>query len=302
MPKVPSVEFYPDNYDGGVKFMTYEEKGRYMDLLMLQAHAYADGHHIPAYTFNDVCGGSERVKAKFKVDENGDFYQERMELELNKKASRSRAGSAGMASRWGVDNKSHNKTDNKDDNKKITKVITPCLCLCKDVKDVSLSSDFDFKDVDVDVKGGSGGEPEKGAIFGDMPPLEETWSYDEARRGLNYNLDNAEWIGRKALIDGFDRFWLVYPVKKGKDKAWRVWRAIVEKDKVDPEAIIRGLLTAKAKSFREVAFTPHPATWLSDGRWKDEYTENETKGGLDGSDRGNTKSDVYTRRYGGGLL
>jgi hypothetical protein len=70
----------------------------------------------------------------------------------------------------------------------------------------------------------------------------------------------------------FDRFWAIYPKKKGKDTAFKAWvrrkpdvalvatiLAAVEKQKTWPEWLKDG-----------GEFVPNPATWVNAGRWNDE--------------------------------
>lgn len=79
MPKETYAKFYPDNWRGGTEMMTYDEKGRYIDLLMIQRLIYP--RHIPAERFELICGGSQEVRSKFIVDGDGCYYNERMEKE-----------------------------------------------------------------------------------------------------------------------------------------------------------------------------------------------------------------------------
>ncbi len=66
----------------------------------------------------------------------------------------------------------------------------------------------------------------------------------------------------------FDDFWLVYPRRAGKQAARKAWDKAVK----DTPAVI---VLAAAAAFRddpnrEAEFTPHPATWLNQGRWDDD--------------------------------
>ena len=72
-----------------------------------------------------------------------------------------------------------------------------------------------------------------------------------------------------ALDDGFYEFWNHYPKKVGKDAAHKAWNK--KKPKVDE--VIKALSwqvesTGWTKSNGD--FIPNPATYLNDGRWKDE--------------------------------
>jgi hypothetical protein len=74
-------------------------------------------------------------------------------------------------------------------------------------------------------------------------------------------------IGRaEALDDGFDEFWNFYPKKVGKDKAKTEWNK--KKPKIDD--VLKALNWQKESEQWDKGFIPNPATYLSQGRWKDE--------------------------------
>lgn len=76
--KDPAVLFYPESYLVGTRFMTYEQKGKYMELLCFQ---HQQGH-LSEEDMLAICGEyDKRIFAKFVVDENGLYYNERMEEE-----------------------------------------------------------------------------------------------------------------------------------------------------------------------------------------------------------------------------
>lgn len=74
------------------------------------------------------------------------------------------------------------------------------------------------------------------------------------------------------LPDGFADFWSVYPKKIGKDAAITAWNRKVK----TPETIRAILEAVKAQAQSDAwkkdggQFIPNPATWLNQGRWKDE--------------------------------
>lgn len=76
---MPSVLFYGADYLVGVIGMTWEEQGRYMYLLMIQQQK---GHFDMLEVMPDV---PEKVREKFVTDEDGLFYNERMEEEMRKR-------------------------------------------------------------------------------------------------------------------------------------------------------------------------------------------------------------------------
>jgi len=71
-----------------------------------------------------------------------------------------------------------------------------------------------------------------------------------------------------ALDDGFDEFWNYYPKKIGKDKAKTEWNK--KKPKIDD--VLNALKWQKESEQWVNGFIPNPATYLSQGRWKDEPT------------------------------
>jgi len=80
--KDPAFLFYPNDYIGGTMGMTFEEKGAYMELLMLQ---FNRGHMTPHMI--KICVGNlfENIKDKFTRDENGNYYNARLETEITKR-------------------------------------------------------------------------------------------------------------------------------------------------------------------------------------------------------------------------
>lgn len=99
--KDPAVLFYTKDWLVDTMGMTYEEKGIYIDLLCLQ---HQNGH-LPK---RQVEGIPEAVREKFKEDEDGRFFNSRMEREKKKRAayavSRSENGKKGGRPKKGEDN------------------------------------------------------------------------------------------------------------------------------------------------------------------------------------------------------
>ena len=80
--KDPAVLFYTADFLVGVQGLTMEERGQYITLLCLQ---HQQGH-LSEKTMTLAVGTlSEDDKSKFLVDENGLFYQERMDVETAKR-------------------------------------------------------------------------------------------------------------------------------------------------------------------------------------------------------------------------
>jgi len=82
MAKDPAFLFYPNDYLGGTLGMTFEEKGAYMELLMVQFNR----GHMTSQVIGQVVGQTwVKIQDKFKKDSEGNFYNERLEWEVNKR-------------------------------------------------------------------------------------------------------------------------------------------------------------------------------------------------------------------------
>ena len=78
-----------------------------------------------------------------------------------------------------------------------------------------------------------------------------------------------------ALDDGFHEFWNFYPKKVGKDAAHKAWK----KQKPNVDDVLQALIWQKESSqwFKNNgAFIPNPATYINEGRWKDEPMQEVT--------------------------
>jgi len=72
--------------------------------------------------------------------------------------------------------------------------------------------------------------------------------------------------------DGFDAFWKAYPRRVGKEAARKAW-AVCLKRGVKSWHIIEGAQWLAAHPPDDPKYIPHPATWLNQGRYDDERTE-----------------------------
>lgn len=82
MGKDPAFLFYPNDWLGGTIGMTFEEKGAYMELLMMQFNR----GHMTEHMIGQVVGQNwNTLKSKFIQDENGLWYNVRLEEEKNKR-------------------------------------------------------------------------------------------------------------------------------------------------------------------------------------------------------------------------
>jgi len=84
--KDPAFLFYPNDWLGGTMGMTFEQKGAYMELLMLQFNR----GHMTSHMIGQILGQSfgqnwDAIKSKFEEDENGHFFNRRLEEEQIKR-------------------------------------------------------------------------------------------------------------------------------------------------------------------------------------------------------------------------
>ncbi|MGH3433096.1 MAG: helix-turn-helix domain-containing protein [Thermocrispum sp.] len=70
--------------------------------------------------------------------------------------------------------------------------------------------------------------------------------------------------------DDFDAFWASYPRRKARQAARTAWdRAL--KAGAEPSALVAAAQRyAAQRAGEDPKYTPHPATWLNQGRWQDE--------------------------------
>lgn len=82
MAKDPAFLFYPNDYIGGTMGMTFEEKGAYVELLMCQFNR----GHMTSHMCGQLVGQIwDNIKHKFKKDEEGLYFNVRLESEINKR-------------------------------------------------------------------------------------------------------------------------------------------------------------------------------------------------------------------------
>ena len=80
--KDPAFLFYPGDWLGGTLGMTFEEKGAYMELLMMQFNR----GHMEAHMIGQVVGQLwVKLQDKFVQDDKGLWYNERLDLEKEKR-------------------------------------------------------------------------------------------------------------------------------------------------------------------------------------------------------------------------
>lgn len=82
-----------------------------------------------------------------------------------------------------------------------------------------------------------------------------------------------------ASSKSFNEFWKVYPKRKAKGNALKVWNKLKPDD-----ALVREILSALEKQKKspqwqkdDGQFIPYPATWLNDRRWEDDLSDTSGK-------------------------
>ena len=82
MGKDPAFLFYPNDWIGGTMGMTLEEKGAYIELLMMQFNR----GHMTKHMIGLVVGQLwDKVEDKFEVDDKGLYYNVRLDEEKEKR-------------------------------------------------------------------------------------------------------------------------------------------------------------------------------------------------------------------------
>jgi uncharacterized protein YdaU (DUF1376 family) len=130
MAKDPAFLFYPNDYIGGTMGLTFEEKGAYMELLMMQFNR----GHMTSHMIGQLVGRLwDNLKDKFEIDENGLYFNRRLEEEQikrkrftdsrknNKKGSNQYTKKGGhMTSHMENENENEDENESKDGSKKET--------------------------------------------------------------------------------------------------------------------------------------------------------------------------------------
>ena len=76
----------------------------------------------------------------------------------------------------------------------------------------------------------------------------------------------------------FDEFWRAYPKKKAKAAALKAWNRIKPNKELFEKILCAVELAKQSAQWKRDngQYIPHPATWLNQGRWDDEWGETST--------------------------
>jgi len=83
MAKDPAFLFYPNDYIGGTMGWSFEEKGAYIELLMMQFNRGHMTEHMVRHTVGQLW---DTIKVKFKKDKEGLYFNKRLEDEKIKRS------------------------------------------------------------------------------------------------------------------------------------------------------------------------------------------------------------------------
>lgn len=112
MAKDPAVLFYTSDFLSGTMLMRNDQVGKYIKLLCIQ---HQQGH-LSEEDMLEICGAyDERIFSKFVKDENGLYYNVRMEVEANKRRAYIESRSNNRKGNKNEDMNEHMKKDMNED-------------------------------------------------------------------------------------------------------------------------------------------------------------------------------------------
>lgn len=98
--KDPAFLFYTSDFLTGVTLMNYEQRGKYITLLCLQ---HQNGH-LSEEDMLVICGKRDKkIFAKFVKDEEGLYYNERVDVEKEKRRKYTESRRSNIQKRWDKD-------------------------------------------------------------------------------------------------------------------------------------------------------------------------------------------------------
>jgi hypothetical protein len=113
--KDPAFLFYSRDWLTGTHFFSFEQKGKYIDLLCAQH----DHGHLSEKQISIICHGEidDEVMAKFEVDEEGKWFNVKLDEEIKRRKEYSLYQKELATKRWNKkkDAMAYAKDDAKDD-------------------------------------------------------------------------------------------------------------------------------------------------------------------------------------------
>jgi len=112
----------------------------------------------------------------------------------------------------------------------------------------------------------------------DTPPIFLNTTFDHISKSPPTPPDEEN----SAYSLSFETWWKQYPRKIAKDDAFKAWQKIGKTNTTTVQQLIQAIQKqVEGKHFRGrdgQDYVPNPATWLNQGRWKDEIKEHIHKG------------------------
>lgn len=185
MTKSPAFLFYPGDWLGGTLGMTLEEKGAYMELLILQFNR----GHMTSHMIGQVIGQNwVNIKCKFSIDSDGLFYNKRLDIEKEKR-------------KMYVESRNNNRSGENQHTKKIKKQAHKT----KDIKGHMTShmenenENENINEYGIENKGGLG---EKTKI--DISKISEAWAkwikFKKDQFRFVYKSEESEELAKAELL------------------------------------------------------------------------------------------------------
>ena len=197
----PAFLFYPSDFLIGTADLSNEETGQYIRLL---SYMHQKGR-LSEETIRLLVGSvSDRLRAKFDIDKNGNFYNKRLEFEIKKRQnfinSRRKNGALGGRPVVGKSpKKENNKTHQKDNNHMVNGRLTyekPTENLIENeniyINNKSITKKDKLKDIENNINN----------IQRDFPEIDVKYEYgvfvdyleSRDKRYKNYNAAFRNWL------------------------------------------------------------------------------------------------------------
>lgn len=119
MAKDPAFLFYPGDFNTGTQFFTDEQVGKYVRLLMAQhQHGHLEEKHIM-----HICKSYDNdIMSKFKKDDDGKWYNERLENEIIRRKEYVKSRGQNRSSKNNISKSYVPHMENETENKTITTI------------------------------------------------------------------------------------------------------------------------------------------------------------------------------------
>ena len=317
--KDPAFLFYSSDFLVGTMFMTNEQKGKYITLLCMQ---HQKGH-LTKDQITKACDSDKEILDKFVVDDEGKYYNERLDVESNKRKKYCESRRKSFAKSEEDDVRIYFIRDNITTYTKIGSSVNPDrrfneLCNQKNPGAVIPDKNRDYtmiftskivkrsieKVIHKKYKGKkvmgewfslSEEELETIKVSYNLHTEAHTEVHTEERlinENANEDKDTTKDINKDKEKSPFDNFWKAYPRKMSKGQAEKTFK------KLNPdEQLLKTIISAIEKAKKTAdwkkdngQFIPYPSTWLNSKGWLDEIPEATNEKGF--TERDYEESDI----------